>query len=299
VLPVRSAAIDAQVVVVFVRDAMLYVVVALGVTARVKVPVPVPVTVPPLLLNTTDHASPAPTLATVPVIAVLKPLQIVVAALVIAAVGRGFTVTTVLPVKSVAWATQVVVLLVSVAIAYVVVAEGVTARVKVPGPMPVAVPPLLSNTTVQLLPAATLLTVPVMFVLAPLHIVEAALVIAAVGRTFTVTAVEPVMSVAIAAHVVVLLVREAIAYVVVAEGETAMLNAPGPVPDCVPPPLFKVIVQLFPARTFTVPEMLALPPLQIVVAALVIAAVGRGFTVMATAGEEVAKQPPALVTRTA
>jgi hypothetical protein len=66
------------------------------------VPLPVPVAVEPLL-NVTVHA---PVAVTFPVILALAPAHIVVGELVIAAVGRVFTVITALPVIPEETATQ-------------------------------------------------------------------------------------------------------------------------------------------------------------------------------------------------
>ena len=81
-------------------------VVAVGVTAILNVPLPVPVAVEPLL-NVTVHA---PVAVTFPVILALAPAHSVAAELVIAAVGRVFTVITAFPVNPEEIATQFILL---------------------------------------------------------------------------------------------------------------------------------------------------------------------------------------------
>ena len=67
-----------------------------GLTGWLHVPLPVPETDPPLL-NVSVHA---PLAVMVPLMLVLSPLQMVTLLLVIAATGRGFTVTVAVPIKS-------------------------------------------------------------------------------------------------------------------------------------------------------------------------------------------------------
>ena len=60
------------------------------------------------------------------------------------------------------------------------------------------------------------------------------------------------------------------------DGLTLLLQVPLPVPVTVPPLLFNVRVHA--PEAVIVPETVVLPPLQIVVLELVIAATGRAFT---------------------
>lgn len=143
---------------------------------------PVPVAVAPLL-RVKVHA---PEAVTLPAILVLPPAQMLVFALVIAAVGRLFTVTVSEPVKPAGtakhWLSN------KLNSVKVFVADGETVKLKVPLPVPVVVALLLSFSV----HAPTAVTVPVMLVLAPAQMAVLLLVIAAVGRVLTVMVVLPV-----------------------------------------------------------------------------------------------------------
>ena len=260
--PVRSPLIEAQ--AASTNEAIVYVVVVVGLTLLLQEPVPVPVTVPPLL----NVKVQAPVAVIGPLIFVLAPLQMVVAELVTPAIGRAFTVTTSDPVRSPLIEVQAP--STKEAIVYVVVVVGLTLLLQDPLPLPVTVPPLL-NVNVQ---APVAVIVPLIVVLPPLHIVVAVLVNAATGRVFTVTTSDPVRSPLI--EVQAASANDAIVYVVVVDGLTLLLHDPLPLPVTVPPLLN---VKVHPPLAVIVPLIVVLPPLHIVVAVLVIAATGRELTV--------------------
>jgi hypothetical protein len=152
----------------------------------------------------------------------------------------------------------------------------------------VAVAPLL-NVNVH---APLAVTLPEILALPPPHTEVLLLVMAAVGRAFTVTIELPVNPADTAEHL--LSVKDETVYVVVAVGETATLNVPLPVPVAVAPLLNVTVHAPLPV---TLPVILVLPPLQRVAFALVIAAVGRVLMLMVVLPvnpPEAAEQLPAV-----
>lgn len=151
-----------------------------------------PVAVAPLLRASVQ----APVAVTLPEIVALTPAHRLLLLEVMAAVGRAFTVTRVLPVMPADTALHLV--SVKDAIVYVVVAEGVTEKLKVVLPVPVVVAPLLKVNV----HAPEAVTFPAIVVAAPAQTAVLALVMAAVGRVLSETAVLPVNPADTALHFV-------------------------------------------------------------------------------------------------
>ena len=185
------------------------------------------------------------------------------------AVGRAFTFTTRVPVRSAAIEVQLASL--KVATLYVVVDDGETLTLIV-GAVPLnAMAPGFNVPLMVPLPV----TLIAMLVDPPLHIVVLPLT-DAVGRAFTFTTRVPVRSAAIEVQFASL--KVATLYVVVDEGETLTLIVPA-VPLNAMAPGFKVPLMV--PLPVTLIAMLVDPPLHIVVLPLT-DAVGRAFTVTVT-----------------
>jgi len=188
----------------------------------------------------------APTAVTEPVMLLLTPAHTLLLMLLIRAEGRGLREIAVLPVNPATMAEQLASC--KDEIENVVAAEGVVGMLKVPFPVPVVVTPLFKVNV----HAPKAVTLPAILVVVPVQMLALAVVRAARGRGFTVTAVLPVKPTETALQFAS--VSDEMLYVAVAVGVTRREKVLFPVPVTVEP-LLRVIDHA--PVAVTLPERLA------------------------------------------